>query len=135
MSQPQTESEFIEYVYALIGRQLGEYANDYHSVFLDTYYWNGQYIQIPMNVPGAGEMLPADAPFYGLTQQVGGDGLPKGRLWIPAVVPQVDENGHLWYTQYIQYIKDKPGGVHGIDFLWDWDYLSGNGYVPLAGAD
>ena len=134
MPQPQTEEEFTRYFFHLIGATEGAWANDFKFVMKQLYPWKGDLLRIPENLPGAGQQLPPDAPFYGLTQQTGGDGIPDGRLWIPAAVPQVDENGNVWYTRYIQYIKDKPGGVHGVDYIWTWWYQSGNAYVPLGGS-
>lgn len=133
MAQPQTEEQFIVYYYNLIGQHLDGNANSFRQVMLAKYPWNGQMLQIPINVPLKGQQLPPDAPFYGLTQQASG-GVPSGRLWLPAAVPQLDENGNIWYTRYIQYIKDKPGGIHGVDFLWSWTYMSGSEYVPLGGS-
>lgn len=133
MSQPQNEAEFIVYFFNLTGQHLDGNANTFRQVMLAKYPWNGQMLQIPQNLPLKGQQLPPDAPFYGLTQQTSG-GIPSGRLWLPAAVPQLDENGNIWYTRYIQYIKDKPGGIHGLDFLWSWTYMSGSEYVPLGGA-
>lgn len=131
MSCPQTEQEFQTYFTELTGRPFDSPANDFAVVMAKQYPWNGQMMQIPMNVPGPGRQLPSDSPFYGLTQQVK-SGVSAGRIWIPAAVPQVDENGNQWYTRYIQVIKDKPGGQHGVDFLWTWWYQGGNEYVPIC---
>lgn len=131
---PQTEEDFKKYFTTLTGKPFDSPANDFEAVMAASYDWNGQMMQIPANVPLAGEQLPPDAPFYGLTQQVKG-GVSAGRIWIPAAVPQTDENGNQWYTRYIQVIKDKPGGQHGIDFLWTWWYQSGNDYVPICEGD
>lgn len=131
MGCPQTEREFQKYFSELTGRAFDSPANDFEAVMAARYDWNGQMMQIPMNVPLAGRQLPSDAPFYGLTQQVKG-GVSAGRIWIPAAVPQVDENGNEWYTRYIQIIKDKPGGTPKVDFLWTWWYQGGNEYVPIC---
>lgn len=131
MSCPQTEQEFTNYFFELINKPYDSPANNFEAVMAATYNWNGQMMQIPMNVPGPGRQLPSDAPFYGLTQQVKG-GVSAGRIWIPAAVPQVDENGNQWYTRYIQIIKDKPGGTPKVDFLWTWWYQGGNEYVPIC---
>lgn len=133
--RPQTEEEFTQYFYALIQKQKGGRANDYQFVMSNLYPWKGQMLEIPANLPNEGQQLPPDAPFYGLTHQIGGDGFAKGRLWIPAANPDIGPNGGAWYTRYIQYIADLPGGVHGVDFYWTWNYQSGNVYVPLGGPD
>lgn len=130
--QPKTEAEFTEYFFTLIGEKLGGKANNFKTLLMQEFPWNGQMLRIPENVPGPGQQLPANAPFYGLTQQTGGDHIPDARLWIPAAQPDVDENGNLWYTRYIQYVEDTPGGVHGVDYIWAWTYKSGHEYVPLA---
>lgn len=129
---PKTEAEFRRYFFEeLIERTEESLANDFKEVMAKAYPWNGQMLRIPENLPGPGQQLPADAPFYGLTQQVSG-GESSGRVWIPAAVPVTDENGNQWYTRYFQIIKDKPGGTHGTDFLWTWWYQNGNEYVPIC---
>jgi hypothetical protein len=30
---------------------------------------------------------------------------------------------------------DTPNGVHGTDFTWSWNFVSGHGYVPVKGAE
>lgn len=133
MTCPKTEAEFERWFFNdLIKRTKGSPANDFETVMAGVYGWNGALLQIPMDVPGPGQRLPSDAPFYGLTQQAGADKIPSSRLWIPAAIPQIDENGNEWFTRYIQYVQDKPGGVHGVDFIWSWDYVSGNAYVPIC---
>lgn len=131
MSCPQTEAEIKAYFWELIGKSEEGSANDFKAVMAKPYPWNEQMLQIPSNLPGPGQQLPADAPFYGITQQTSG-GVSSGRIWVPAAVPQVDENGNKWYTRYIQIIKDKPGGIHRTDFLWTWWYQSGHDYVPIC---
>jgi len=133
MPCPLTEQEIQDYFFKLIQRVPDTFANDFVAVMDMQYPWNGRMMQIPENVPGPGQQLPADAPFYGITQQVRAGGISAGRIWVPAAVPQTDENGHQWYTRYIQVIKDKPGGQQGIDLLWTWKYESGNAYVPICG--
>jgi hypothetical protein len=135
MACPKNEAEFRAYFFELIGRAEGSPANDFEAVMAKEYPWNGQMLKIPENLPGPDQQLPADAPFYGLTQQVSG-GKSSGRVWIPAANPVTDENGNNWYTRYFQIIEDKPGGFHGIDFLWTWWYQNGNEYVPICdGSD
>lgn len=127
---PQTEAEFTEYFYALIGRFLETDANDWYSVMLKRYDWKGQLISIPRGV-GPGIKQAPDAPFFGLTQQMGSAGNPQARIFLPTSQP--DSLGY--YTRNIQYIKDKPGGVHGTDFLWTWWYQDGQAYTPVTGAE
>ena len=133
---PQTEAEFTDYFFTLIGRTINTGANDFRAVLTAEYDWKGTRMRIPHNLPAAGQQLPKDAPFFGLTQQTDPSGnTPKARIWIPAAAPQTDENGNRWYTRYIQYVKDAPGGQPGVDMLWTWWYQSGNDYVPLLSAD
>jgi hypothetical protein len=126
---PQNEEEFIEYFYTLIGRARETPANDWYQVLLKRYEWQGQLISIPRGV-GPGIKQAADAPFFGLTQQMGSAGNPQARV----VLPTQQADGLGYFTRQIQYIKDLPGGVHGTDFLWTWDYKDGHGYVPVTGA-
>jgi hypothetical protein len=52
---------------------------------------------------------------------------PRGRLFLPSNVAQVDENGNRWFTADVQYIADgpTPGSL-----VWDWHHRSGV-YVPI----
>jgi hypothetical protein len=86
---------------------------------------------LPQDIPGPGEQLPSNQPFYGITIQAGADGIPAGRIWIPAGTPDANN----YYTRYFQVIQDKPGGVHKVDFLWDLRYLAGNAYEPICDSD
>ena len=126
---PQTEDEMRDYFYALIGRSLDGNANDWYQVMLLRYNWKGQLLSIPRGV-GPGIQQAPDAPFFGLTQQMGSAGNPQARVFLPATK---DENGY--YTKSMQYIKDTPGGVHGTDFQWAW-FLQGPNttYVPVTSA-
>lgn len=125
---PQTEAEFTDYFFTLIGRSLEGNANDWFRVLSAQYTWKGSLLTIPPGV-GPGVKQPADAPFFGLTQQWSQG--PKARIFLPTALP--DANGY--YTRNIQYIKDTPGGVHGTDFTWTWQYQDGNAYVPVTGAE
>lgn len=129
MGCPQTEKEFQDYFFELIGQNLNGVADNYKYILSQQYNWNGRMMRIPENTPGPNQQLPSDAPFYGLTQQTSG-GIPKGRIWIPAAIP--DSNGY--YTRYIQYIADLPNGQHGVNFIWDWRWQDGNAYVPICGS-
>lgn len=128
MACPQTEQEILAYFWSKIGKQPGQNANDFEQVLAAAYDWNGTPTIFPRDVPTQGEQLPSDSPFYGITIQAGADEIPAGRIWIPAAEP----DGNNYYTRYFQVIKDKPGGVHGKDFLWDMRYLAGNEYVPIC---
>jgi hypothetical protein len=84
------------------------------------------------NIPaGFGPGIRADDtfPLFGLTQQWSGG--PKARIFLPS--DTADELGY--YTRCIQYISDRAGGVHGVDFVWDWRYVAGHAYVPVTGAE
>lgn len=135
-SAPQTEQEMEAFFFNLIGRRKGDNANDFSEVLNREYTWNGQRMKIPHNIPGPGERLPSNAPFYGLTRQTDPSGnTSKARVWIPAAIPDIDENGNQWFTRYYQIIEDTPGGRHGIDFTWSWTYKGGHDYVPLTGPE
>lgn len=116
---PQTEEEFKEYFYALIGRMPGSSASDWRVVMSQA--------GIP---PGFGPGVQANAsfPLFGLTQQWSGG--PKARIFLPSAT--ADENGY--FTRCIQYLRDAPGGTHGVDFVWSWDWVAGHEYSPVRGA-
>lgn len=124
---PQTEIEFTAYFFSLINRHIGGQADDWKAVLGGTYDWNGQQIQIPRNTPPPGQKHAADAPFFGLSVQQSASGVAP-RIWIPAVEPDIDENGNKWYRRYIQVIRDSDGPGR---FEWTWWYQSGHDYVPL----
>ncbi len=117
---PQTEDEFQQYFYTLIRRQLGGSANDWHAVMSQA--------GIPPGF-GPGEQANASFPLFGLTQQWSGG--PKARIFLPSA--QADENGY--FTRCIQYLRDAPGGTHGVDFVWTWDWVAGHAYSPVRGAE
>ena len=128
MPCPQTEEEILAFFWDTIGKHPGQDANDFEAVLAAAYMWNGVPTIFPRDVPTQGNQLPSDSPFYGITIQAGADGIPAGRIWIPAAQP----DGNNYYTRYFQVIKDKPGGVHRKDFEWDLRYLAGNAYVPIC---
>ena len=85
---PQTEEEFEDYFYTLIGRTYGAPADGWEGVMEAAYPWQGHMLNIPPGV-GPGIRQPPDAPFFGLTQQYSGG--PKGRIFLPSNTP--DELG------------------------------------------
>jgi hypothetical protein len=149
---PQTEQEFRDYFYTLIGRAFGAPASNWEEVMEGVYEWQGAWMKIP---PGVGPGIKADAswPFYGLTQQYSGG--PKGRVFLPSNTP--DDLGY--YTRCMQYLDDAAAVKAGkagkltkaqLDALlkkkttqqnsgalvWAW-YLAGpaNAYSPVLPAD
>lgn len=145
---PQTEQEFRDYFYALIGRSPGALAHDWEEVLEGVYEWQGVWIKIP---PGVGPGIKADAswPFYGLTQQYSSG--PKGRVFLPSNTP--DELGY--FTRCMQYLDDAAAkakaqltaaqldallktkkGKSGGGLVWAW-YLAGpaNPYAPVMPAE
>lgn len=122
---PQTEDQMRDYFFWLIGRQIGQPANDWIAVMTRAYSWHGQSLMIPPGV-GPGIIQPPDAPFYGLTQQYSGQ--PKARVFLPTRTP--DDLGY--YTKCMQYLDDDPSGNGG--FVWAW-FLAGppNTYAPVTG--
>lgn len=123
---PQTDDEFREYFYALIGRTMGASANDFTTVLSKQYPWKDKMLTIPIGV-GPGVTLPSDAPFFGLTQQLSG-GVPKARVFLPTA--QADENNY--YTRCDQYVDDAPNGQ---GLVWAWYWVAGHEYVPLLPAN
>lgn len=139
---PQTEDEFKEYVYALIGKTLGAPAPDWSAVMSASYPWQGQSLRIPEGV-GPGVRQQPDAPFFGLTQQWSNG--PKGRVFLPS--DQADENG--FYTRAMQYLDDAPYAAtrtvphlntatlsaKSAGLVWAWYYVAGHAYAPVLPAD
>lgn len=146
---PQTEEEFQEYFYTLIGRTYGDDADGWEAVMTQSYPWQGHMLNIPPGV-GPGISQPPDAPFFGLTQQFSGG--PKGRIFLPSDF--ADENGY--YTRCIQYLDDAVGTYSlatakgspdyplpgDFDFtaksgvlVWSWYWVAGHEYAPVTDAD
>ena len=128
---PQTVDEARDYFFALIGRSIGSNANDWYDVLLKRYDWKGTLMTIPRGVGPGIKQLP-DAPFFGITQQMGTPGNPQARVFLPSNNPDPLN----YYTRCMQYIADKEGGVHGTDFVWAW-FLAGpeNSYDPVLPAN
>jgi hypothetical protein len=134
---PQTEEEFHDYFYALIGRTYMAPADDWEAVMEKAYPWQGHQLVIPPGV-GPGERQYPDAPFWGLTQQYSGG--PKGRIFLPTDVP--DELGY--YTRCMQYLDDAVGtyekskkqvSAQSSGLIWSWYWVAGHEYAPVTSAD
>jgi len=134
---PQTEEEFQEYFYTLIGRTYGDPATDWEAVMERAYPWQGHQLVIPPGV-GPGIRQPPDAPFWGLTQQYSGG--PKGRIFLPADVP--DDLGY--YTRCLQYLDDaaqsyskskKQVDAKSTGLVWSWYWVAGHEYAPVTSAE
>jgi hypothetical protein len=134
---PQSEEEFQEYFFTLIGRTYGAPADGWEAVMEAAYPWNGHRLVIPPGV-GPGERQYPDAPFFGLTQQYSGG--PKGRIFLPTDTP--DDLGY--YTRCLQYLDDAAGtyakSKKSVDatsagLVWSWYWVAGYTYVPVTGAD
>ena len=134
---PQTEEEFHEYFYTLIGRDYMAPADGWEAVMEAAYPWQGHMLNIPPGV-GPGIRQPADAPFFGLTQQYSGG--PKGRIFLPTDSP--DELGY--YTRCMQYLDDAVGtyekskkqvGAQSTGLIWSWYWVAGAEYAPVTDAD
>jgi len=134
---PQTEEEFHEYFYTLIGRDYMAPADGWEAVMEASYDWQGHMLNIPPGV-GPGIRQPPDAPFFGLTQQYSGG--PKGRIFLPTDVP--DELGY--YTRCLQYLDDAVGtyekskkqvGAQSTGLIWSWYWVAGAEYSPVTDAD
>jgi len=134
---PQTEEEFEQYFYTLIGRTYGAPADGWEGVMEAAYPWQGHMLVIPPGV-GPGERQYPDAPFFGLTQQYSGG--PKGRIFLPTDVP--DELGY--YTRCIQYLDDaaltyskskKQVDAKSTGLVWSWYWVAGHEYAPVTSAD
>ena len=113
------------YFHSIIGRAEGALANDWLDVLKDL-----QRRGIHVN-PRPGERADATWPFYALSLMVGGNGDPRGRLWLPTALPTTDDQGNQWFTREVQVIADNPGGA---GLVWQWRELGGHPYVPVPGA-
>ena len=76
---------------------------------------------------GPGVQANASSPLFGLTQQWSNG--PKARIFLPSAT--ADENGY--FTRCIRSFSDAPGGTHGVDFLWSWDWVAGHAVPALCG--
>jgi hypothetical protein len=101
------------YFYSLIGRREGDPALDWVEVLNRS--------GIPAGF-GPGVRPPDDAPFYGLTQQIGSGG-PRGRLFLPTDTP--DELGYFSHPVDIL-IGD------AMSMRWQWRDLGGPPYAAKA---
>lgn len=73
-------------------------------------------------------------PFYGIGVMVDASG-PRGRLFLPAAVPQVADDGTRWFTRDVQVIADMPGATPGVGpFKLEWREW-GSPYVPIQEID
>jgi len=134
---PQSEEEFEQYFYTLIGRTYGAPADGWEAVMEAAYEWQGHMLNIPPGV-GPGVRQPPDAPFFGLTQQYSGG--PKGRIFLPSDTP--DELGY--YTRCLQYLDDAVGTYEkskkqvtptSTGLVWSWYWVAGHEYAPVTDAD
>jgi hypothetical protein len=134
---PQTEEEFHDYFYTLIGRNYMAPADDWEAVMEASYDWQGHQLNIPPGV-GPGIRQPPDAPFFGLTQQYSSG--PKGRIFLPTDSP--DELGY--YTRCLQYLDDAVGTYEkskkqvtatSTGLIWSWYWIAGAEYSPVTDAD
>jgi hypothetical protein len=134
---PQSEEEFHEYFYALIGRDYMAPADGWEAVMEAAYPWQGHMLNIPPGV-GPGIRQPPDAPFFGLTQQYSGG--PKGRIFLPTDTP--DELGY--YTRCMQYLDDAVGTYEkskkqvtstSSGLIWSWYWVAGAEYAPVTGPE
>jgi hypothetical protein len=63
--------------------------------------------------PAAGVILPSNAPFYGITQQLGSLGNVRGRIFLPTSTP----DSYDYYTHAIDVVGGDP-------IKWQWaDWL------------
>jgi hypothetical protein len=98
----------------LIGRAKGQDASDWYAVLTRS--------GIPDGL-GPGQVPPANASHYGITQQAGASG-PRGRLFLPTTTP--DDLGY--YTRPVDILEDAGGGR----LRWTWREWPGPAYVPRA---
>ena len=75
---------------------------------------------LPMPLPN---VPPNQAVHFGITQSIGGDGGPRGRVWLPTAVPETDENGNRWFTRTIDIVKHETQ---------TWMWLDRGGNPPLV---
>lgn len=99
------------YLFALLGVKEGDSAENWAEVLRRS--------GIPAG-PGPGVRVQADAPFFGITQQINSAGEVRGRLFLPTDLP--DENGY--YVHAIDLLDGEP-------LRWRWkDWLGGPPYAP-----
>ena len=99
------------YFFNLIGRTEGQSAHDWQAVMRAS--------GIPAG-PTAGVRLPANAPFYGLTQQIDSGGGLRGRVFLPTNTP----NPHGYFIQDVDFLSDAGGSS------WAWRPHGTPAYAP-----
>lgn len=102
--------------FARIGRPEGSPANDYAEVLK-------RLIAQGMRVNPRPSERPRYDAFFGVTVMVGGNGDPRGRIWLPSNEATVDGQGNEWFTREVQVIADGGGGL-----VWRWQELGGGPY-------
>lgn len=113
------------YFHSIIGRAEGDLANDWLDVLKDL-----QRRSMHIN-PRPSERADASWPFHAISLMVGGNGDPRGRIWLPTALPTTDDQGNQWFTREVQVIADNPSGS---GLVWQWRELGGHPYVPVPGA-
>jgi len=88
---------------------------------------------MPQNV-GANRLPKRTDPYHGIAIMTDGGGA-RGRLFLPARDPQIDENGNRWFTRDVQFIEDWPGATPGVGpFRLSWREW-GSPFVPVQEID
>jgi hypothetical protein len=108
------------YFFSLIGTAEGAPAPDWKAV-LESLPGQGMGIN-----PKPGEVQPQNAPHFGITVMIDAGKNARGRIWLPADVPNM-QDGNAWFTREIQVIADGP--TPG-SFVWAWIDKGGAVYAP-----
>ena len=113
------------YFHSIIGRAEGDLANDWLDVLKDLQR-RGMHVN-----PKPSERADASWPFHAISLMVGGNGDPRGRIWLPTALPTTDDQGNQWFTREVQVIANNPSGS---GLVWQWRELGGQPFVPVPGA-
>lgn len=105
-SRPQSIEEYRTYFFGVINREMGHTAPDWVEVLTNS--------GIPAGLPPY-ERVSSNAPFYGLTQQVGAGGV-RGRLFLPTTQP--DSLGY--YTHPFDVLSGPQNAL-----VWAWNDVGG----------
>lgn len=100
------------YFFWLINRSIGQDAGD----------WVGVLTQCGIPAGYGPGVRPTPNGFYGLTQQIGGDGV-RGRVFLPTATP----DGLGYYTRPVDVLEGEAPTLR-----WKWRELGGPAYAPVA---
>jgi hypothetical protein len=112
------------YFFDLIGRQIGQNCEHDWEPTLRSLVDRGMQQNVLPNTKPTRAM-----PFHGIAMMMSG-GKARGRIFLPAAVPQIGDDGTQWFTRDVQVIE-RVGDHH----VWAWNELSGHPFVPVQEID